>query len=154
MTQQMPTWMAMNEPAALAQVYRATCYCVVLPEGSTITLRIGEPAGALAAALKAVGARRWAIVAAVNPGSARLSPEENASRHRLLIDTVAASGRQFWPGVNLADAGDWPDEPTVCILDIGLPEALRLAATFDQNAIVAGDENASPELVWVSPTTT
>lgn len=156
MMQQMSTRTAMNDRAALDAAYRATCYCIDLPGGARIggrvRLRIGEPSEAFSAALKAAGVARWAIVAAVNPGSVALSPEENAARHQALVDTVAVSGRNSWPGINEADHGNWLTEPTLCILDIGLQDALRLAAGFGQNAIVAGGADALPVLVWISPT--
>ncbi|MBK9446801.1 MAG: DUF3293 domain-containing protein [Betaproteobacteria bacterium] len=158
MMQQMSTRTAMNDRAALDAAYRATCYCVDLPDGARtggrirLRLRIGEPSEAFSAALKAAGVTRWAIVAAVNPGSVALPAEENAARHQALVDTVAVSGRNSWPGVNEADSGNWLTEPTLCILDIGLQDALRLAAGFGQNAIVAGGADGLPVLVWISPT--
>ena len=156
MMQQMSTRTAMNDRAALDAAYRATCYCVDLPGGARtggrIRLRIGESSEAFSAALKAAGVTHWAIVAAVNPGSVAVSPEENAARHQALVDTVTVSGRNSWPGVNEADSGNWLTEPTLCILDIGLQDALRLAAGFGQNAIVAGGADALPVLVWISPT--
>ena len=154
MMQQMSTRTAMNDRAALDAAYRATCYCVDLPGASRtgVRLRIGEPSEVFAEALKASGVTRWAIIAAVNPGSVALPAEENAARHQALVDTVVVSGRNFWPGINEADHGNWLTEPTLCILDIGLQDALRLAAGFGQNASVAGGADGLPVLVWISPT--
>lgn len=145
----MPT--AMNDRGKLDAVYRATRYCVGLPEGQRVTLRVDQPSVEFAAVLKAAGAAHWAIVAAANPGSRILPDEENVRRHGTLIDTVSAAGRVFWSGTNEADDGDWPVEPSLCILDIELQDACRLAATFGQNAIVAGGAEGLPTLVWVSP---
>ena len=144
----MPT--AMNDRGKLDAAYRATRYCVELPDGGRALLRIGEPSAEFAAALEISGATCWAIVTAANPASLALSNEENARRHQALRDMCSRSGRSAWPGTNEADGGDWPPEPTLCILDIDLPEALRWASGFQQNAIVAGGADGVPMLVWLS----
>jgi hypothetical protein len=133
---------------ALETAYRATAYCVDLPAGG-VCLRIGEASAALAAALAACGVSEWAILCAANPGSQTLSDAENAQRFGELHDALAALGYDGWLGVNLADAGDWPPEPSVCVPGLGRDEALRLAARFGQNAIVAGDARGVPALLWV-----
>jgi hypothetical protein len=152
MMPQLTTRTAMNDRDVLDSAYRATRYCVDLPDERRAVLRIGEPSGVFAEALKAAGVTRWAIVAAVNPGSVALPPEDNAARHQALVDAVAVSGKNSWPGANEADTDSWPAEPTLCILDIELQEALRLATGFGQYAIVAGGADALPILVWVPPT--
>ncbi len=133
---------------ALEAAYRATAYCVDLPAGG-VCLRIGEASPALVAALAACGVGDWAIVCAANPGAQALSEAENARRFGELYDCLTAAGYDGWLGVNLADAGDWPPEPSVCVPGLARDEALRLAARFGQNAIVAGDARGVPALVWV-----
>lgn len=137
--------------AGLDAAYRATRYCVDLPHGDRVALRVGEVSAGFAQALKSAGAARWAIVVAANPGSTLLSSVENERRHQALLEAVASSGRCAWTGINEAGDGHWPAEPALCILDISLPEALRLAAAFGQNAIIAGDAKGLPLLHWVAP---
>ena len=147
----MPT--VTSDRAALDAAYRATRYCVDLPDGRRVALSIDQPSPVFAAALQTSGIRRWAIVAAANPGSQLLPDRENADRQRRLVDAVSAAGRAFWVGVNEAEADDWPVEPTLCVLDLELPDARRLGAAFGQNAIVVGGADGLPMLVWVESAT-
>lgn len=133
---------------ALEAAYRATAYCVDLPQGG-VSLRLGEVSPALVAALAVRGVGQWAILCAANPAAQRLTEAENARRFGELYDCLADAGYDCWLGVNLADAGDWPPEASVCVPGLPREEALRLAARFGQNAIVAGDARGVPELVWV-----
>lgn len=134
----------------LEAAYRATAYCVDLPGGG-VCLRIGVPSPTLAAALAAYGADEWAILCAANPGARRLPEAENARRFGELHALLAEAGRDGWLGVNLADDEDWPPEASVCVPGLARGEALKLAARFGQNAIVAGDARGVPTLVWVAP---
>lgn len=132
----------------LEAAYRATAYCVELPDGRAC-LRLGEPSPALAAALTARGTGQWAILCAANPGSRQLDEAENARRLGELLDLLRAAGHECWPGLNLADDGDWPPEASVCVPGLARVEALRLAARFGQNAILVGDAAGVPVLAWV-----
>ncbi|MFA7292712.1 MAG: DUF3293 domain-containing protein [Rhodocyclaceae bacterium] len=133
----------------LEAAYRATDYCVDVPGEGRVVLRIGVPSAPFDSALKAAGWQSWAILAAVNPWSQPCTEAENAARHQALLAAVAISGWSTWPGVNLAADGNWPPEPALCLLDIPLSEALRLAEGFQQNAFVAPDGHGLPSLVWV-----
>lgn len=133
---------------ALEAAYLATAYCVDLPGGG-VSLRIGETSPMLIAALAACRVGEWAILCAANPGAQALPEAENAVRFGRLYDLLAGAGYECWLGVNLADSEEWPPEPSVCVPGLARSEALRLAAHFGQNAIVAGDAWGVPELVWV-----
>lgn len=133
---------------ALEAAYRATAYCVDLPAGRTV-LRIGQISRPLAAAVATLGSSEWAILCAANPGSCRLDAGENARRFAVLCERLREAGYVFWPGVNLADAGDWPAEASVCVPGLACGDALRLAGVFGQNAIVAGRADGVPELIWL-----
>jgi len=132
----------------LEAAYRATAYCIDLPGGG-ISLRIGEASPRLIAALAACHAGEWAILCAANPGLQRLSESENAQRFRRLYEALAGAGYECWLGVNLADADNWPPEPSICVPGLARGEALRVAERFGQNAIIAGDAWGIPDLVWV-----
>ena len=66
--------------AELAEAYARTLYRVDFPFGS-FTIRIGEVGP---------GAHPWAFLTACNPGSVRLSNEENARRTAALSEALAA----------------------------------------------------------------
>ncbi len=133
---------------ALETAYRATTYCVDLPTGAAV-LRIGTASPLLVAALAGRGCSEWAILCAANPGSRMLAEAENASRFARLFRQLTEAGLECWLGVNLADAGDWPPEPSVCVPGLSRDQALAVAAIFGQNAIVVGDAQGVPALAWV-----
>jgi hypothetical protein len=133
----------------LEAAYRSTDYCVDVPGDGRIVLRIGVLSPSFDAALKVVGLREWAIITAVNPRSQPGADAENASRHQALLKAVAAAGWLAWPGVNLATDGNWPPEPTLCLLGISRSEAVHLAWNLQQNALVLPDAQGLPALVWV-----
>lgn len=133
----------------LEAAYRAAHYCVDVPGGGRVVLSIGETSAEFDVALRAGGVGQWAIVAAVNPCSVVLSDAENEFRHQDLVAILVSRSLRFWPATNEAPGGDWPPEPSVCILDISTREALQLAAEFGQAAIVVSGNSGVPVLEWV-----
>jgi hypothetical protein len=93
------------------------------------------------------GVSSWAYVIAVNPGSGRLSDEENSARQRELESDVARLGVRAYPGEGVADDRRWPPEPSLLILGIARGDAVRLGGRYGQVAIVCGELGRAPELV-------
>ena len=133
--------------AGLEAPYRATAYRVYLP-GGTVEIRIGEVNGQLDAFLAAAKARDWAFISAVNPASRILPAEENAKRHAGLCHDVGVAGLSGFPGEALADAGDWPTEAGLLILDMDEQAAREAGRRFGQNAVVWGARGEPSRLVW------
>ena len=127
--------------------YRATTYRVLAPAGA-IDLRIGECRPELDALLHAAGHRRWAWLTAWNPASRALPARENRRRQRRLLAALRALGALPVPGVALADAGDWPPEPSLLVPGLGEDEALALAARFGQHAVLCGRRGGPVRLRW------
>ncbi len=134
--------------SAFDAAYRATTYIADLPQGP-VGLRIDEPCPVLDRYLAQRASATWAFVSASNPGSQLLSDAQNAERHAQLIESVAAQGWEWVAGRGVPDDGNWPPELSLLILNIGLQNALALAAEFGQNAIVAGVAGSCPQLVYV-----
>lgn len=134
--------------AALAAAYQVTDYCVDVPDGGRLVLRIGERCVSFEAALKTVGERDWCIVSAANPLSMVLSDAENSVRLEQLGAAVLQGGWRCWRGVNLARRGVWLPEATLCVLGISRFDGLCLAEEFGQNALVGPDVQGVPALVW------
>lgn len=126
---------ASPDRASLLAAYRATTYRIDLP-GRSIHLRIGDPAPAFDLWLREGGARCACFITAHNPGSIRLDPAENARRHRAFLDRVTALSLRAVPATAVPDAGDWPPEEGLVILDLGERDGLALAEAFGQNALV------------------
>jgi hypothetical protein len=137
----------------LDAAYRATTYRVFLP-GGVCDLRLGVVSETLRCWLETAGATRFAIVTAYNPGSQRVDVEQNALRQAQLECELLEAGFEPYAGENIADDGEWIDEESCFIADIGLDDALALAEKYGQNAIVCGTGDGVPELVWIPVPTT
>ena len=96
-------------------------------------------------------AEKWAYITAHNPGSRPLTARENAERHECLLRHVIDHGYAYLPGRGVGDAGDWPPEESLLILDISKEPAIALGASFGQNAIVFGSKGGAPQLLWCLP---
>jgi hypothetical protein len=89
----------------------------------------------------------WAYVTASNPGSRRLSDEDNSARQRELEGDVARLGLSAYPGEGVADDGRWAPEPSLLIVGIARGDAVRLGMRYGQAAIVCGELGRAAELV-------
>jgi len=134
--------------SGLDAAYRATAYVAEIEHGD-IVIRIDQPSTALDQWLQAKGCKDWAFISACNPGSLPLPQALNVERHAQLVAAVEALGLTWRPGRGVPDRPGWQPEPSLLILDIASEEALRLAAGFGQNAIVAGSIGSSAKLHYV-----
>lgn len=98
--------------------------------------------------LDGLGTTCWSYLTAVNPGSCRLDGEANATRLAALADSLKAAGYIFLPGVAVADAGDWPDEPSLLVAGLDCRRAGELALTYGQLAFLSGFRGAKATLFW------
>lgn len=138
--------------AALAAAFCATCYRVWTDRG-VFDLRIGSPNADFAAFLVDADVVRWALLTAFNPLCVRdeTNGADNMLAHRRLQNRLVEQGWTHLPACNIADGGDWPDEPGYLILHINQAEALALASEFHQRALVCGETGSVPRLVWCEP---
>ena len=88
--------------------------------------------------MTARGLRHWAFVTAHNPGSVRLTAEENRTRHTRLEGDVSARGYEAFPGEGVGDDGQWPPEASLLILGMPRAEATALGQAHAQRAVVWG----------------
>lgn len=136
----------MTVPDTLLEAYRKTAFNADTPKG-WLSLRIGERCLALDGLLTEQGVSTWAYVTAFNPGSMRLSVEENASRQHELEEVVASLGVISYPGEGVADDGRWPPERSLLILGVARCDAVHLGRRYDQTAVVCGELGRAAELV-------
>ncbi len=126
--------------------YLETSYRVYAPAG-TITLRIGESSAALDRLLVEHGSDFWAFITAFNPRSKPLGAETNEVRHLELIERVR--GYKTFEGESQADDLKWPAEKSLLIIGIEPEVAVETGKHFNQNAIVIGRLNESPQLLFL-----
>lgn len=139
--------LAAAERARLEKAYRATTYRIHAPQGD-IDLRIGEASPALDSLLQQMGADCWAIITAWNPRSTLQAAATNAAAQARLAEWLSGNGFRWLPGKSLADAWDWPAEPTCFVFGMAVSAAQNCGRHFGQYAVIAGLVERAPQIVW------
>lgn len=137
-----------GDHSGLEAAYRATTY-VAQSEYGLISIRIDRITPLLDQLLKAHGCTDWAFISAYNPGSRPLPETQNAERHLQLVAAVDARGLHWLAGQGIPDHSGWQPERSLLVMGIPLEQAIALASTFGQNAIVAGTVDATARLCYV-----
>lgn len=131
----------------LGPLYAMAEYVVHGPEGP-IVLKPSEQNAALERLLAACEAQSLSCISAFNPQSHALSDEQNRRRQAALEAFARRKGWRAFPGVNRDPKGEWPDEQTLCLLDLPENTARALARCFGQCAILRAVRGRAPRLMW------
>jgi hypothetical protein len=89
--------------------------------------------------------KEWAFITAYNPYSRALTNEENRIRHNKLIEMT--KNYVTFEGHGVGEDPTWEPELSLFIIGISKVEASKVGKKFEQNAIVYGKLNNSPELI-------
>lgn len=135
----------------LEAAYRATDYVVEAPGGAFV-LHVDEPSDELAALQRACCVRESAFISAWNPRSVVTDAATNAAAHQNLLATLRAAGHEVLEAWGRDPTGAWPAERSVLVLGLDEEHARRLAAAFDQHALLCVGADAAPRLVWITTT--
>ena len=92
----------------------------------------------------------FSLLTAYNPASQLLSSEDNEKRQSALRSELEEGGVIFLAGDNCPDADNWPVEPALCIFALSLQDACQLGLKYGQNALVFGESDGMPHLLWIS----
>ena len=109
----------------LAAAYEATEFWVEDVPGGRFCVRCGEGSPDLDRLLADHHLSEWAYVTACNPGSERLSDEENAQRMRDLERLVQGPPCVIFHGSGVGTRGDWPPEPSLLVRAWAKPRPAR-----------------------------
>ena len=131
----------------LLRAYQTSQFVVCTPEGE-IVLRVGERNPRLDELMTKFGALSSALITAWNPGSVKLSIEENQTRQVALTEKVRKAGYLSFCGEGVGQDEGWPPEASVLILGISREDAQQLGAECGQLAIVFVEFEQSVELVF------
>lgn len=132
-------------PASLVEAYRATDYCVTLPEGRFV-LRIGEKSADLARLFEATGHSRAVFITSENPFSESVCQGENAANIAALRLDLEEEGAIVFEGFGQGRDGDWPAEASFLAVGLLREKAVELGKKFRQNAVVYMGADTVPEL--------
>lgn len=141
----------MREQDDLFAAYRATAFWVEDAAYGSFSIHDGKPSEQLDHLLRVQGFSEWAYITPCNPGSRQLSDSENVERMRQFTEQLRQLGFRFYHGKGVGTIGSWPPEPSLLVLGITEPEAVRLARQFDQEAILLGRIGEPARLLRTSP---
>jgi hypothetical protein len=126
----------------LLAAYKNTRYHVF---NTGITICIDENNVLLNELLRKQDAKSWAYLTAYNPFSQTFTAEANDSRHRLLLQSVAAFSSFEGEGKGADES--WPPEKSLLILGITKVQAIAIGNEYEQNAIVYGEVGKAAQLL-------
>ncbi len=129
-------------PAGLLNAYLETDYYV--SDDPPLLLKIGESSDDAKILLASFEVTSAALITAWNPGSSRLSDDENDDRQAELLSEIEQRRLNYLVGYG--EREDWR-EYSYLVLGIDREDASALASQFEQNAFVWVDTGGTPELV-------
>ncbi len=126
----------------LIEAYKNTKYKVFEPN---LIIEIGKLNQELDDLLLKHDSKEWAFVTAYNPYSMVLTNDENKMRHYELKELT--TNYVTFNGHGVGEDPEWEPELSLFIIGISKEEASLIGKKFEQNAIVYGELNNSPELL-------
>ena len=127
---------------ALLSAYLETDY--IVSDDPPMLLRIGEQSDDARILLASFGTDQAAFITAWNPGSSRLSDDDNDDRQAGLLSEIELRRLNYLVGYG--ERSDWR-EYSYFILGISKDDASALAGQFEQNAYVWVGPSGTPELI-------
>lgn len=129
----------------LEKVYRETDY--IVDDDPPLRLKVGEQNDGARILMVSMGVESAAFITAWNPGSKRLSMDENLDRQADLLEAIEKLRLNYFVGRGEHPGEGW-SEDSYLILGISPEDALELARRFEQNAFVWIPVSGVPELRW------
>jgi hypothetical protein len=126
----------------LIEAYKNTKYKVFNPN---LVIEIGVMNNDLNDILSKNNATEWAYITAFNPYSKVLTDSENKDRH-LELQEVNKSFLTY-EGHGVGTDPSWEPELSLLVIGISKSEAILIGKKFEQNAIVYGKIDNTPELL-------
>ncbi len=131
----------------LESAYRAAWYCFWTPSGA-LYVQPGRPVAE--AHLPVLHPNRhWCFITAANPGSRRLSLQENRLRNLWLKTALRQQGIDTAPAWSGCPRRKWPVEPGFWLVLPTLTPAIELARRAGQRALLYGSPQKAAALYWL-----
>lgn len=128
----------------LLNAYINTNYVVDIPR---LNIRIGQKNWELSEFLIDNNIYSWAFISAWNPYSQVTDSQTNEKMHQTLCAEIKNKGLLFCEGHGISDNGAWEPEKSLFIMGITKEDAIQIAQSYRQNAIIFGSLDSLPELL-------
>ncbi len=128
----------------LLEKYQQTDY--IIDDDPPLLVHIGEQNDGLRILFASFNVESAAFITAWNPGSKKLTLDENYDRQIDLLEDISSQRLNYFVGRGESQSGDW-SEDNYLILGVTRDDAIELAQRYEQNAIVWIPVSGVPELV-------
>lgn len=133
------------DKADLVEAYLATNFEVITDP--PFTLNVGKESKELLDLFQSDKCQDAAFITAWNPYSQPTSQTDNDAAQARLILELENDGYKTLEGMGVDPTGEWPGEPSILVLGLSKNDAIIVATSFNQNAIICIGMNGIPELV-------
>lgn len=127
---------------SLLEAYKKTKYKIFEP---SIIIEIGKLNHDVENLLKKHNSIEWAFVTAYNPYSKVLTDNENKLRHEELKELIKKY--VSYEGHGVGEDPKWKPELSLLIIGISKEESISIGNKFEQNAIIFGRIDSTPQLL-------
>jgi hypothetical protein len=127
---------------SLIEAYKNTKYKIFEP---AVTIEIGKLNQEIDVLLQKNNSNEWAFITAYNPYSKVVSDEDNKMRHDELKELTKSY--VTFEGNGVGEDPTWEPELSLFIIGISENDASIIGKKFEQNAIVYGQINHTPQLL-------
>lgn len=138
-----------NKKHLLTQAYLNTTYRVYINNINYIDLKIAKYNENLADWLQSQSLNQFCVITAFNPYSQQLSKQENLARNARLQSELNQLTCQIYQADGIPIDNTWSTEHSFFITELDKDICMQLAFKYEQNAIVIGDKDAIPELIFL-----
>jgi len=129
--------------------FLSTNYTVYPPYNQSFIIKFNTPNHDLHQFLKHHSATSYTFITAWNPQSQPLSDTENEKRNQQLANDLTAY--TIFPAAGVPATGEnWQAETSFFVLNIARENAMALGRKYGQLAIVFGEVEQEPELVFLT----
>jgi len=132
----------------LISAYRATHYCVTAVD-EPFVMRIDERSDDLAVCHRTHSVTCSAFLTAYNPHSQPTAQAENDAAQERLEHVLREAGYRWLEGLGIDPSGDWPAEPSLLVMGMGLDDARAIGTRFAQNGFIWAASDSVPRLVML-----
>jgi len=136
----------MTIEVSLLDAYLSTHF-VVYEGDTTFTIMCGRQLPEFDTLLDSRGVKSAVIITAWNPWSRATGHRENECAQKKLEDTLRQAEFSYLPSSGVDPNGEWPAEPSFCVLGMSAQEAELWSKTYRQNAVVIYRAHGSAELL-------
>lgn len=133
----------------LPSLIRAYYKTVYQTNDGKFVLKINQKNDAINTYMNSKGYKYYCFITGWNPYSDELSIEENQKRNSWLVNILNKKGKEIFEGKGIPSNDSWKPEDSFLVFGIPKKDVISIGRKFGQNAIVYGEINDNPSLIFI-----